>query len=267
VIVCAPTFEHEAIVKEALQNGKAVFCEKPISQEDGGIKLCYEAAKKAGKPLFCSFNRRFDPSYSELRRRSQVGEIGTVHVVKTCSRDSPLPSIDYLRISGGMFHDCAVHDIDAVCSVLGERPSVVFSLAHSHIAHIAAINDVDTVVITMKFPSGALATIDLSRHAHYGYDQRVEVFGEKGMLVSENRRPTELTSLTSGGTSLDVIYHSFPQRYADSYVNAMEHFLNVLQGKEDLQVTMEDALSVSMIATAAEESHRTGKPIELKYDF
>jgi len=188
-------------------------------------------------------------------------------VVKTCSRDSPLPSIDYLRISGGMFHDCAVHDIDAVCYLLKERPHVVYSVAHSHIPSIAAINDVDTVVITMKFPSGALATIDLSRHSHYGYDQRVEVFGEKGMLVSENRRETELTSLTSGGTSRDVIMYSFPQRYAESYVNAMEHFLNVVEGKEEILVTMSDALSVSKIASAAEESHHTGKPVELKYEF
>lgn len=264
VIVCAPTFEHEAIVRAALANGKAVFCEKPISQEENGTKACYEQAEKAGKPLFCSFNRRFDPSLQSMRERALAGEVGTVHVVKTCSRDSPLPSAEYLAISGGMFHDCAVHDIDMICWLLGGKfPVSVYTVAHAHIDVIRSLGDVDTVVIAMKFDDGTLATIDLSRFAAYGYDQRVEVFGNKGMLVSENQRPTELTSLTGQGTSQDVIKYSFPQRYAESYVAAMEHFLDVVQGKAKISVSKTDTLNVSAIATACEESYRTGKPVSL----
>jgi myo-inositol 2-dehydrogenase/D-chiro-inositol 1-dehydrogenase len=265
VVVCAPTFEHEAIVRAALRHGKAVFCEKPISQEEGGTQACYEEAERAGKPLFCSFNRRFDPSCRQLRSRALAGEVGAVHVVKTCSRDSPLPAIAYLKISGGIFHDCAVHDIDLVCWVLGARPTVVHAFAHAHNPHIAAIDDVDTVLVSMKFSSGALATIDLSRHAAYGYDQRLEVFGSKGMLVSENQRATALTSLGASGTHRDVILHSFPQRYADSYVQAMQHFLNVVRGTEALEITKSDAVDVSSIATACEQSFRTGLPVHPTY--
>lgn len=101
---------------------KAVFCEKPIAENSPNTLTCYETAKKVGKPLFCAFNRRFDPSYSTVRDRVRSGEVGHVHVIKTVSRDSPLPSIDYLRISGGIFHDCMVHDIDIITWVLGEYP-------------------------------------------------------------------------------------------------------------------------------------------------
>jgi len=263
VVVCAPTFEHEAIVRTALENGRGVFCEKPISQQEPGIKALYELAEKVNKPLFCSFNRRFDPSVKLMRDRTLAGEIGKVHVVKTCSRDSPLPTPEYLAISGGMFHDCAVHDIDMICWVLGDYPTTVYTAAHAHVDVIRSLGDVDTVVIAMKFKDGTLATIDLSRFAAYGYDQRIEVFGSKGMLVSENQRPTELTSLTGQGTSQDVIKYSFPQRYAESYVAAIEHFLDVVQGKAVIAVSKMETLNVSAVATACEESHRTGQPVHL----
>jgi myo-inositol 2-dehydrogenase / D-chiro-inositol 1-dehydrogenase len=264
VIVCAPTFEHEKIVRSALTHNKAVFCEKPVSQNDDGIKVLYDLADKVKKPLFCSFNRRFDPSLSAMRDRCRsTGEVGSIQMVKTCSRDSPLPSNDYLRISGGMYHDCAVHDIDICCWMLDEFPIEVFSMATAHIEDIRKLDDVDTVLISMRFPSGTLATIDLSRFAAYGYDQRVEVFGSKGMLISENQRPTELTSHLKTGTSQDCIKFSFPQRYADSYVLAMKHFLNVVQGKEEMSVKSTDAINVSLIASACETSHRTGKPVQL----
>lgn len=264
VVVCTPTFEHEKIVRAALENNKAVFCEKPVSQSDIGIKNLYEFADKVKQPLFCSFNRRFDPSFKSLKERcKEKREIGDVHMVKTCSRDSPLPSTDYLRISGGMFHDCAVHDIDMVCWILGEFPVEVFVMAQSHIPDIRDLGDVDTVLISMRFPSKALASIDLSRHAVYGYDQRVEVFGNKGMLVSENQRPTELTAYSKDGTVQDSLKFSFPQRYAEGYVSAMEHFLDVVEGKAKMSVTSTDAYNVSAIATACETSHKTGKPVQL----
>lgn len=264
VIICTPTFEHEAIVRSALQHNKAVFCEKPVSQKDDGIKSLYDEAKKVNRPLFCSFNRRFDPSLDNLRRRVRNGELGAVHIVKSCSRDSPLPSTDYLKISGGMFHDCAVHDIDIICWIVGEFPTQVFSLAQSHIKDIAALDDVDTVLISLKFPGGVLASIDLSRYAAYGYDQRVEVFGAKGMLISENQKPTELTSHLKEGTAQDCIKFSFPQRYADSYVFAMQHFLDVVEGKAEMSVKNVDAVNVSIIATACESSFRNGRPVELR---
>jgi len=118
---------HEDIVIKALQAEKAVFCEKPIAENRSDTAKCYEIAEKVGKPLFCAFNRRFDPSYLNVQCRVRRGEIGYVHMIKTVSRDSPLPSIEYLKISGGIFHDCLVHDIDIITWILGEYPDKVRS--------------------------------------------------------------------------------------------------------------------------------------------
>ena len=155
--------------------------------------------------MFCAFNRRFDPSFSSVRSRVLQGAVGHVHMIKTTSRDSPLPSLDYLKISGGIFHDCAVHDIDLITWILGEYPSKVRSLitssptclaliqvyttANSLMKEIGEIDDHDNVLISLTFPSGSLGSIDLSRFANYGYDQRLEVFGAKGMLQVKNVNP------------------------------------------------------------------------------
>ena len=175
VVVATPTFTHEEFVTQALKAGKAVFCEKPIAEQIEQVALCYDEAERAGKPLFCAFNRRFDTSMARIQAKVADGEVGKVHVIKTTSRDSPLPSIEYLKISGGMFHDTAVHDLDMICWILGEEPETIHTMAHSHTPAISDLNDVDTIIITMKFPSGALSMTDASRHSTYGYDQRVEV--------------------------------------------------------------------------------------------
>ncbi|KAG8178800.1 hypothetical protein JTE90_024662 [Oedothorax gibbosus] len=265
VIVCTPTFTHESIVLKALESGKAVFCEKPLSLNDEGIAKCLEAAKKNGKPLFCAFNRRFDPGFRSLKDRVDSGEIGKAQVIKTCSRDSPKPSTEYLKISGGIFHDCAVHDIDYICWVLGEYPVSVSAYAHSYFEDIRALEDHDTVAIMMKFPSGAIATIDLSRYAVYGYDQRVEIFGPKGMLTCGEQRPTGVRSHSGKGTTAVPIYYSFVSKYQESYDIEMEHFLNVLQGTEESEITGDSILSVSKIASACEESARSGKTVSLTW--
>ena len=123
--MASPTYTHEGIVIKALEAKKAVFCEKPIAEDRPNTVKCYEMAKKVGKPLFSAFNRRFDQSYSNLKERVRKGEVGHVHMIKTVSRDSPLPSLDYLKVSGAIFHDCLVHDIDMITWVLGELPDKV----------------------------------------------------------------------------------------------------------------------------------------------
>ena len=124
-LISTPTFTHEAFIIGSLQAGKAVFSEKPIAETTSGTSRCYQAAAEVGKPLFCAFNRRFDPSFSSVRARVLQGDVGHVQMIKTTSRDSPLPSLEYLKISGGIFHDCAVHDIDLITWILGEYPSKV----------------------------------------------------------------------------------------------------------------------------------------------
>ena len=175
VMITTTTCVHEQYVRKSLRAGKAVFCEKPIAATLEATKACYKEASDAGLPLLCAFNRRFDPGFKRVYKQVREGKVGKVHMIKTTSRDYPPPPMEYLRQSSGMFHDCAVHDLDVVCWILGETPVEVYAQGTAQHPEIAAMNDVDTIAIVLKFPSGTLATIDLSRHSSYGYDQRLEV--------------------------------------------------------------------------------------------
>ena len=154
VIVATPTCTHEEFITKSLEGGKAVFTEKPVSEEADAVERCYDLASKVGRPLFCAFNRRFDPSFDNVKNNVRSGKLGQVNQIKLTSRDSPLPSLDYLKISGGIFHDCMVHDIDLMTYILGEYPVQVFTQANAMIPEIAGINDHDNVVSTFKFASG-----------------------------------------------------------------------------------------------------------------
>ena len=175
VVVTCPTQHHESYVVQALQAKKAVFCEKPLANDLEGVARCYDIAERENLPLYCAFQCRFDPGMSKLRQKVSQGEIGRVFQLKSTSRDSPRPSVEYLKTSGGMYHDTAVHDIDILCWIVGEEPVGVFAQGSAFDPDIASIGDVDTIVVTLRFPSGALAVSDLSRHSSYGYDMRLEV--------------------------------------------------------------------------------------------
>ncbi|XP_023238725.1 uncharacterized protein LOC111637468 [Centruroides sculpturatus] len=264
VVVCTPTQTHEELVLRSLNAGKAVFCEKPIAPTYEGIKRCYELAEKIKKPLFCAFNREFDSGFKYIKEHAKK-ELGQIQVIKTCSRDSPLPSVSYLKTSGGIFHDCAVHDIDVICWILEEFPTSVIVQAHAFIPEIKEMGDYDTVGIMMKFESGAIACIDLSRFSCYGYDQRIEVFGPKGMFNSGDLRPTPITNYSANGSTSVPIFYSFASRYQEAYFNEMEHLADVMQGICDLRVSGKRTLAVSKIASACEESAKTGKIVELNW--
>lgn len=154
VIVATPTSSHEEYISRSLRSGKAVFAEKPIAETTEAVDRVYKLAIEVGKPLFCAFNRRFDPSFSDVQKRVRSGELGHVHQIKLTSRDSPLPAAGYLRISGGIFHDCMVHDIDLMTHILGEYPVEVSTMATALIPEIAEMDDFDNVVAMFKFTSG-----------------------------------------------------------------------------------------------------------------
>ncbi|XP_018044795.1 PREDICTED: uncharacterized oxidoreductase YrbE-like [Atta colombica] len=264
VFVATPTITHKDIVIKALEAKKAVFCEKPIAEDRPSTVKCYEMAKKVGKPLFTAFNRRFDPSYWNLKQRVHKGEVGHVHMIKRVAHDSPLLSLEYLKVSGGIFHDCLVHDIDLIVWVLGEYPDKVSVLAHANIPEIKAIGDFDTVAVNFHFPSGTLGMIDLSRNSPYGYDQRLEVFGPKGMLQADNRQLNSVHLYNElQGIITAPIWYSWPSRFMNGYKREFEHFLDVIHDKTESEVKSKDILAVSKIATACEESARMGKVVEL----
>ncbi|XP_076320613.1 putative oxidoreductase YrbE [Tachypleus tridentatus] len=266
VVICTPTQTHEQLVKKALESGKAVLCEKPLSLTIEGTVKCYEAASKAGKPLLCAFNRRFDPGFKNIKDRVERGDVGQIQVVKTCSRDSTWPSLEYLNTSGGLFHDCAIHDIDLICWILGELPTSVYAHSHAFNSLFKDIDDFDTAGIVMNFPSGVISLTDLSRSAVYGYDQRIEVFGSKGMLNSGNIRPTGVVSHCSNGSTAVPICYSFASRYNDAYSFEIEHFLDTVQGFSEAEIRPHDTYATSKIASACEESARTGKIVKINWE-
>jgi len=267
VVVCTPTAEHRDIILASVRAGKAIMCEKPISLKLNEIDECYAEAEKCKVPLLCGYQRRHDPSFSQLQKTCRNGGIGTLQICKTMSRDNPVPTLAYLKISGGIFHDCGSHDIDLCRWILNEDPEEVYCVASAFRKEIAEINDFDTVLVTLKFPSGALGSIDLSREAVYGYDQRIEVHGSNGMVQAHNKQPTSMILSNRQGVTIDANMYSFPQRYVEAYANELSHFVDCVEGKCVPILTHKDARMVSIIADAAEESARTGKAIKMAGRF
>ena len=224
---------------------------------------CYEEAESRGLPLFCAFQRRFDPTQRSVILKAKSGEIGQVQVIKTTSRDSPFPGINYLATSGGIFQDCSVHDVDVILNITGEAPKTVFVLGSAFHAEIGAIGDTDTVAIMMKFPSGVIGQIDLSRHAAYGYDQRLEVLGSKGMLQSHNPRPNAMVTSNEKGINFGKTYFDGTSRYVEAYAGEMEHFLDIIAKKAEPEVTKEGVLRVLRTLNAMETSWKTGQPVTI----
>jgi len=266
VVICTPTAQHREIILASIRAGKAIMCEKPISLHINEIDECYTEAKAHNVPLLCGYQRRSDPSFQKLVEACHKGEIGTLQIVKTISRDNPVPTLAYLKISGGIFHDCGSHDLDVCRWILREDPTEVFAVASAFNQSIKEIDDFDTILITMKFPSGAIASVDLSRKAIYGYDQRIEVLGDKGMTQAQNRQPTTMVLSNESGIHTDPYCYSFPQRYDQAYARELDHFVDVIEGKAQPRLTHDDARKVAIIANAAEESARSGQRVLIKYN-
>jgi len=264
VVICTPTAQHRELILACIKAGKAIMCEKPISLDVKEIDECYNEAKKHNVPLLCGYQRRSDPSFVQLQETCKKGGVGTVQIVKTISRDNPVPTLAYLKISGGIFHDCGSHDIDVCRWVVGEDPFEVYATASTFNQDIKALNDFDTVMITLRFPGGAIGSIDLSRKACYGYDQRIEVLGDKGMVQSMNRQPTTTILSNEQGVHGDPNCYSFPQRYEHAYAIELDHFADVINGKAP-KLSHDDCRKVAIIADAAELSVRTGEKVAIKY--
>jgi myo-inositol 2-dehydrogenase/D-chiro-inositol 1-dehydrogenase len=265
VVVCTPTSDHKKVILAALRAGKPVMCEKPISLSLEETDECYAESKKLNVPLLCGYQRRSDPSFSTLHDQCKQGVIGTVQVVKTTSRDNPVPTLAYLKISGKIFHDCGSHDFDLCRWITGEDPIEVSSYASAFNPDIKALNDWDTVVVTMKFPSGALGVVDLSRKAAYGYDQRIEVLGDKGMIQSNNQQRTSNLVHTEQGIASEPNLYSFQQRYEKAYAFELDHFADVVHGTAKPRLSHDDVRKVTLIADAAEQSAVLGRPVKVNY--
>lgn len=262
VIIASSTDTHADLLERSARAGKAIFCEKPIDLSLARADRCVDVVKATGAKVLMGFNRRFDPSFAALRRGIDAGAIGTVELVQITSRDPGPPPLDYVKVSGGLFRDMMIHDLDMARFLLGEEPIEVFATASCLVdMRIGQAGDVDTAMVTLRTASGRLCQISNSRRAVYGYDQRIEVLGARGMLEAGNQRGTTVVASTADGVTADKPLHFFLERYADAYRAELRHFLEVCAGTAEPLVGIEDGRRALQLAEAANESARSRRAV------
>ncbi|NLJ95443.1 MAG: inositol 2-dehydrogenase [Clostridiaceae bacterium] len=267
VVISTPTDTHADIAIASAEAGKHVFCEKPVDLTVERVKEVIEVVKKSNVKFQVGFNRRFDHNFRRVREHVEKGNIGDIHTVLVTSRDPAPPSIDYIKSSGGLFLDMMIHDFDMVRYQSGAE--VVAVTAHGANLVDPAIEeagDIDTAIVTLELSNGALAMINNSRQAVYGYDQRVEVFGSKGQAVAHNDKPNAVELYTTEDISTDKIPYFFLDRYTGAFVNQFTDFVKALKDEIEVPVNDVDGLRAIEIALACNESLKTGQRVELKYD-
>ncbi len=266
VIISTPTQFHFQYICQFLKAGKHVFTEKPLGNSSEQISICFDLAKENNLALYLGFQRRYDKNFIELK--NNIEKIGNVRTIKISSRDNPKPTIDYLKISGNIFHDMLIHDFDMLQFLLGYQvPISIFAFGHAYDPEIKELNDFDTVLVTLKYENGLICSIDTSRVSVYGYDQRIELFAENGMAIAENERNNTVEVHTNNGTLRNPINASFPQRYKEAYVNEMSDFVNGIQQGVLFNVSKSECLLGHRIADAAYESSISNTVINFKEEF
>jgi myo-inositol 2-dehydrogenase/D-chiro-inositol 1-dehydrogenase len=264
VAICTSTDTHADLIVAAAEAGKAIFCEKPVSLDLAELDRALAAVEAAGVPFQIGFNRRFDPAHAEVSRAVTEGEVGEVQLLRISSRDPAPPPIEYVRSSGGIFLDMTIHDFDMARFVA--RSEVVEVYARGAVRVDPAFgeaDDVDTAVIVLEHENGCLTTIDNSRQAVYGYDQRVEVFGSAGMAVSENPLAHSTIVRTASGVRAATLPYFFLERYIPSYVREWEAFVSAVATGTTPPVGPADARAPLVIGLAAWRSLREGRPVRV----
>ena len=264
VIVASPTDTHCDLIERSVTAGKAVLCEKPIDLDMARVDACLKVVARHGVPVMLGFNRRFDPSFLALKARLDAGAIGRVELVQITSRDPAPPPAAFIRSSGGLFRDMTIHDFDMARWLLGEDPVEVYAAASVLVdSAIGEAGDVDTAIISLKTGSGALCQITNSRRASYGYDQRIEVHGDGGMLQAGNRTATSLVEAAANGVITDRPLAFFLERYTEAYAAELAHFIDAVLTGTAPSPDGADGRKALALADAAEESLRTGGPVRL----
>ena len=265
VLIGSSTDTHADLIVRAAAAGKHIFCEKPVDLDLARARECEKAVRASGKVCLIGFQRRFDPTFAALKARIEKGEIGELEALSVISRDPGAPPVEYLQRSGGIFKDMLIHDFDIFRWILGEEAETVYATASALTdpTIATAANDADTTAVTLRTTSGKLAQIHTSRRAAYGYDQRFEVLGSKGMLQAGNHRPTEVVASGPDVVSIDKPEHFFLQRYEKAYRNELDHFVAVLAGQEKLRVSIADGVKALELADAATTSWRENRIVRL----
>jgi myo-inositol 2-dehydrogenase/D-chiro-inositol 1-dehydrogenase len=264
VIICSSTDTHAQMIGEAAAAGKHIFCEKPIDFDLARIDRALEAVDKAGVKLQVGFNRRFDPNFRRVREMVATGKIGTPHILRITSRDPQPPPIEYVKVSGGIFLDMTIHDFDMARYLIGSEVEEIYAAGGVMVdPAIGEAGDIDTAIITLRFENGVIGTIDNSRQAVYGYDQRVEVFGSEGVVMVSNNTPDTAVYSNAEGVHSSLPLFFFVERYTDSYVAEMKTFVECIQQDKMPPVTGMDGRIPVVMGYAAKKSYQENRPVRL----
>ena len=255
VVICTPTDTHADLIEAFAKAGKAVFCEKPIDLSLARVKACLKVVRDTKAVLMVGFNRRYDPHFMAVRAEIDKGSIGAVEMVTITSRDPGAPPISYIERSGGIFRDMTIHDFDMARFLLGEEVATVSAMASVLVdPAIGAAGDSDSVQVMLRTATGKLALISNSRRATYGYDQRIEVHGSKGVVSAENQRPVSIEVATGAGYTRPALHDFFMTRYTEAYAAEIAAFVQAVSGNGKAAPTGEDGLMALALAEAALKS-------------
>lgn len=264
VLVCSSTDTHAQIVEEAAAAGKHIFCEKPIAFTLEDIDSTLEAVDRAGVKFQVGYNRRFDPSFCRVREAVAQGEIGDPHLLHLISRDPSPPPIDYIQSSGGLFLDMTIHDFDMARFLIDSEVETVYTAASVQVdPKIEEVGDLDTAVVTLEFENDVIGTIDNSREAVYGYDQRAEVFGSGGRVHTSNHYPNSAVLSNEKRVQRDLPLPFFMERYAESYRAEVQAFVDAVLNDQPVPVGGEDGRVAVMMSLAARRSYNENRPVQL----
>lgn len=265
VLICSATDTHAQIIMDAAAAGKHIFCEKPVDLTLAKIDAALAAVDAAGVKLQIGFNRRFDASFARVRQAIVTGEIGDPHLFHIISRDPAPPPIGYVKVSGGLFLDMAIHDFDMARFLMGCEPTEIYAMGGVMIdPAIGEAGDIDTAMTTVKFSNGAMGVIDNSRRAVYGYDQRVEVFGSAGSIATNNIYPNSAVVSTGRAIRRDLPLNFFMERYTESYVAELAAFVNAIVDDGAVAVSGMDGRVPVVMGLAAKLSLAEGRPVKIE---
>ncbi|MGB1864428.1 MAG: inositol 2-dehydrogenase [Candidatus Puniceispirillum sp.] len=264
VIICTPTDTHADLIEQFARSGKAIFCEKPIDLSVDRVRACLDVVNEVKAVLMVGFNRRFDPHFAALKDAINKGDIGQSEMAVITSRDPGAPPIDYIKRSGGIFRDMTIHDFDMAVFLIDEMPVTVQASGSVLVdPAIGEAGDYDCASVIMTMASGKQVNISNSRRATYGYDQRIEVHGSKGMVAAENQRPVSIELATSSGYARPPLHDFFMTRYIDAYANEITAFVDCIVNGAQPSPNGQDGLNALRIADAALLSAQTGKAVHL----
>lgn len=268
VVIATPTDTHVEYIEAAARAGKPIYCEKPLDQSLGRVNRAIASLDAHPVPFMLGFNRRFDPDNAALREAVKRGEVGRLNMLMSWSREPSPPPIEYVRASGGYFVDATIHDIDLLCWIAGERPVEVMATGSCMFdAKIGAEGDFDMTMTTLKMPSGSLVHINNSRSCAYGFDQRLEALGDKGMVQTLNHRNDNLVRWDARRTvAREPLKHFFLERYDQSFYNALDEFHAAVTTDRPPSPSTQDGRAALAIALACDQSAKSGKAVAVEFE-